>query len=70
MKLFVLLGILAICYGVVVFYIAFKKPKKIWEMTKIKGFIKVLGEKGTIIFFYIWGILFVGVGIWLIITKI
>ena len=62
-----LLGILAILYAVLVIYIAAKKPAKIWDMAKIRGFRKVLGENGTVIFFYIWAILFVGLGIWLFI---
>lgn len=60
-----LLGILAILYAVLVIYIAAKKPAKIWDMAKIKWFRKVLGENGTVIFFYIWAILFVALGIWL-----
>lgn len=60
-----LLGILAILYAAFVIYIAAKKPEKIWDMAKIRGFRKVLGEKGTVIFFYIWSILFVALGIWL-----
>ena len=62
-----LLGILAILYGAFVFYIAITKVPAIWNMKKIEGFKKVLGEKGTVIFFYIWGVAFAAVGIWLII---
>lgn len=65
MNTMALLGILAILYGVAVFIIAAKKPAKIWEMAKIRAFIKVLGEKGTVIFFYVWGAAFIGLGIWL-----
>lgn len=60
-----LLGILALVYAVAVFFIAFKKPAAIWNMKKIESFKKVLGEKGTVIFFYIWAIAFVALGIWL-----
>ncbi len=62
-----LLGLLAIAYGVFVGYIAIKKPPVIWNMKKIQTFIKVLGEKGTVIFFYIWGIGFLALGVWLLI---
>lgn len=65
MNTMALLGILAILYGIVVFIIAAKKPAKIWEMAKIQAFIKVLGDKGTVIFFYVWGTAFLGLGIWL-----
>lgn len=63
-----LLGILAFIYAVLVFFIAFKKPDKIWNMAKINLLKKLLGEKGTVIFFYIWGILAVILGVWLL-TK-
>lgn len=60
-----LLGILAIVYAAFVVYVAAKKLAKIWDMAKIRRFRKVLGENGTVIFFYIWAILFVALGIWL-----
>jgi len=49
-----LLGIVLILYAALVVYIAIKKPAKIWKMGKIQGFIKVLGDKGTVVFFYVW----------------
>jgi hypothetical protein len=58
------LGLLAFVYAAFVVFVAMKKPQAIWKMGKIQAFIKVLGEKGTVIFFYIWGALFVGLGIW------
>ncbi|NLY82832.1 MAG: hypothetical protein GX078_08780 [Clostridiales bacterium] len=64
-----LLAILAIVYAVLVVFIAAKKPKSMWEMGKIKWFRKVMGEKGTVIFFYIWAVLFVVLGLWLFITS-
>lgn len=60
-----LLGLLALIYAVAVFYIAIKKPAKIWGIKKIQGFVKVLGKKGTVIFFFVWGALFTVLGIWL-----
>ncbi|WP_461205966.1 hypothetical protein [Clostridium sp. DL1XJH146] len=65
MNVYALLGILAILYVVAVVYIAVKKPTKIWEMAKIKIFRKVLGDKGTVIFFYVWAAAFVVLAIWL-----
>jgi len=59
-----LLGLLAFVYAAFVIFIAFKQPPKIWNMKKIQGFVKVLGEKGTTIFFYIWALIFVGLGVW------
>jgi hypothetical protein len=58
------LGLLAFVYAAFVVFIALKQPQAIWDMAKIRGFRKVLGEKGTVIFFYIWAAIFVGLGIW------
>lgn len=59
-------GILAIVYALAVVVIAVVKPEKIWNMKKIELFKKVMGEKGTEIFFYIWALIFLALGIWLI----
>ncbi len=64
-----LLGILALAYGGLVFFIAIKKTPAIWDMAKVRGFRKVLGDKGTEIFFYIWGVLFVALAIWLFVAA-
>lgn len=61
------LGILMVAYAALVVWIAVKQPPKIWGMAKVKLFIKVLGEKGTVIFFYIFALIVAIVGIWLII---
>lgn len=59
-----LLALVLFAYAAFVFYIAAtKKPEKVWNMGKIQAFIKVLGEKGTIIFFYIWGAIAVVCGV-------
>jgi len=60
-----ILGLLSAIYGAVCIYIGLKKPEKIWQMKKIQAFVKVLKEKGTVIFFVIWGIAFLGLAIWL-----
>ncbi|MDD2579651.1 MAG: hypothetical protein EOM13_01570 [Clostridia bacterium] len=59
-----LLGILLIAYAAAVVYITVKRPAGIWEMAKIRLFRKVLGEKGTIIFFLIFAAAALGFGIW------
>jgi len=58
------LGLLAFVYAAFVIFVAMKQPPAIWNMKKIEAFKKVLGEKGTVIFFYIWALIFVGLGIW------
>ena len=62
-----LVALLAFAYAAFVVYIAAtKKPEKIWNMGKVQGFVKVLGEKGTVIFFYFWGVAFAVVGVLLL----
>lgn len=62
-----LLGVLLVAYAVFVFYVSFKKPEKIWEMGKVKGFRKMLGENGTTVLFVIFGLAAGGLGLWLLI---
>lgn len=45
-----------ILYGIFTLYIAWVKPKAIWNIGKIQGFVQLLSEKGTVIFFSIIGI--------------
>lgn len=59
-------GIVAVVYALVVVVIAVVKPEKIWNMKKIELFKKVLGDRGTEIFFYIWAFIFLVLGVWLI----
>ena len=59
-------GIVAIVYAAAVVVIAVVKPEKIWHMKKIELFKKVLGDRGTEIFFYVWALLFLFLGVWLI----
>lgn len=66
MKGLALLGIFLVLYAAAVFYITVKKPKAIWEMKKIRMFIDAMGEKGTVIFFYVWGGIALVIGIWLL----
>lgn len=63
-----LLGIVLILYAGLVIWIAIKKPPKIWEMSKIKTFIRVLGEKGTVIFFYVWATIALVAGIYCLVS--
>lgn len=52
-----LVALLAFAYMAFVIYVGVtKKPDGIWNMGKVQTFIKLLGEKGTQIFFVIFGI--------------
>jgi len=66
MKGWALLGLVLIAYAAFVVYLNIKKPEKIWDMAKIRMFRKLLGEKGTVIFFYIFAAVALGFGIWLL----
>lgn len=61
-----LLGIFLILYSGVVVFIAAKKPEGFWNMAKIRMFRKVLGDSGTVIFFYIFAAASLGIGVWLL----
>ncbi|MCF8019657.1 MAG: hypothetical protein K9L62_09620 [Vallitaleaceae bacterium] len=58
-------AIVSIVYAAAVIVLAITKPAAIWNMKKIQMFEKVLGVKGTEIFFYIWALIFLVLGIWL-----
>jgi len=62
-----LLGILLIAYAIAVVFITVQKPEGIWNMAKIKMFRQVLGEGGTVVFFYIFAAAAAGFGIWLMV---
>jgi hypothetical protein len=55
-----------ILYGVFTLYIAWVKPKAIWNLGKIQGFVQLLSEKGTVIFFSIVGVAVIVGGIYLL----
>jgi len=61
-----LLGIILLLYAVLVVVLAVKKPTSIWEMAKVRAFRKLLGEKGTLILFYVLAVVAAGFGIWLL----
>ena len=60
------LAIVLILYAAMVIVLAVTKPAAIWKMKKIQLFEKFLGAKGTEIFFYIWALAFLVVGVWLL----
>ena len=64
-----LLGVLLVLYSLAVFAIALLKPKAIWNMKKIQFFRNRFGEKGTVVFFLVWGVVALIVAIWLLATT-
>jgi hypothetical protein len=55
-----------ILYGVATIALAIFKPKFIWNLGKIQGFVQLLSEKGTVIFFSVVGIATIVGGIYLL----
>ena len=64
MNYYPLLALLAFAYAGLVFWLTIKKPAKLWGIKKVQAFVKVLGERGTEIFFVVFGLIFIGLGIW------
>lgn len=62
-------GVLLLVYAVVVVILALTKPEAVWKMKKIQTFEKVLGAKGTIIFFYVFAVICAGFGVWFLIAQ-
>lgn len=56
-----------ILYGIIAIALAYFKPKSIWKIGKIQGFVQLLGEKGTVIFFNFIGVATIAGGIYLLI---
>jgi hypothetical protein len=56
MDILTIIAYALILYGVFTLYIAWAKPKAIWNIGKIQGFVQLLSEKGTVSFFSIVGI--------------
>lgn len=55
MDLLTYIGIFLLIWGVMVLGVAFFKPKAIWKLGKIQGFVQLFGEVGTTIFFSVVG---------------
>jgi len=55
-----------ILYGLFTFYIAYAKPKSIWKIGKIQGFVQLLSERGTVVFFTLIGVATIAGGVYLL----
>ncbi len=64
-----LLGLVLIIYGGFCLAVGIFKIPVIWNMGKIKAFVKMLGEVGTQAFLGVWGAIALGIGIWLLTSK-
>ncbi len=57
-----LFGIALVIYGLLTLAIAVFKPRAIWQIGKIQGFVQLLSERGTVILFFIVAALTIGAG--------
>lgn len=62
-----LLGIVMVAYSIFVFYVVLRKPEKVWDISKIQGFVKALGVRGTEVVFILFGLILGGLGVWFLI---
>lgn len=63
-----ILAIVLLLYGALCLALAlFKAPAAIWNLGKIEGFKKLLGEVGTQVFIGVWGVAAVAIGVWLLV---
>ena len=67
MNTLTIVGYILILYGITTFYIAYVKPKSIWKIAKIQGFVQLLGERGTVTFFTLIGVATIAFGIYLLV---
>ncbi len=55
MDILTILGWFLVVWGVSTLLVAVLKPAAVWKLGKIQGFVQLLTEKGTVIFFGIVG---------------
>lgn len=51
MEIAAIIGLLLIVWGALTVLVAVLKPKTIWQLGKIQGFVQLLTERGTVVFF-------------------
>ncbi len=65
MDILTILAIFLVLYGLACLYVGLAKPKAIWSLDKLQGFVQLLGEKGTVIMLAILGLATLAGGIFL-----
>ena len=67
MDFFFYLSLFLILWGAGTLFVALRKPAAVWKLGKIQGFVQLLGEKGTVIFFVFIGVATIAGGIYLLV---
>lgn len=60
------IGILAVAWGAATLLVGLVKPQAVWQLGKIQGFVGLLSETGTTIFFTVIGLAAIALGLWLL----
>ncbi len=60
------IGVACLLYVLVTLAIVGLRPKALWEIDKIQGFISLMGETGARAFIGLWGLLVGAIGVWLL----
>lgn len=63
MNLYPLFALIAFAYAALVWFIIIKKPKSMMKLGKVEMFQKMIGEKATDIFYYVFGAIAAGLGV-------
>lgn len=50
-----IIGIALLAYAALCFWVAFAKPAWVWKLGKIEGFVRLLGQTGTVVFIAVFG---------------
>ena len=56
MELAAIIGLFLIVWGALTVLVAVLRPKTIWNLGKIQGFVQLLTERGAVIFFSVVGL--------------
>lgn len=68
MDVWTIVAILLLLYGALCLALAvLKVPAALWNLDKIDGFKKLLGEVGTQVFIGVWGVAALALGVWLLV---
>ncbi|MCO4772816.1 MAG: hypothetical protein KDA24_22480 [Deltaproteobacteria bacterium] len=63
------LGIFLVLWGISTLAVAALKPPALWNIAKIQSLVKSFGDKGTVIFMSVWGVVGLGAGVALLVTQ-
>jgi hypothetical protein len=66
MNALTILALFLIAWGALTLLVGLLRPRTIWKMGKLQGFVQLLGETGTVILLVGLGLAAIGGGIWLL----